>query len=301
MTPLRPARILFVFALLFAAPLLAADKPKYQFAKPPLELLDDLAKADLGKVPAPSDDERKLLAAVWEKKAKYPTADAGLTDDQVVDLMLFASGVEDADARTKYKDKLAALRKECEKKLDGVTGTAARGEVLVQTVHDGAMKNGYEAGQSSLAGVFDTGKQNCVSSTALVFLVGTANGFDLRPMAIPGCQFAAGHAFLDLVDGKERILLETTNRDGYDAETKRKKPGVIVFGQVTDRKQAREVDGVGLAAMIYANRGVEADKKGAADHPASVRATLYALALDPLSPTAANNLLAGFDDWAKGE
>lgn len=295
-----PARRIPALLLVFAfasTPLFAADPPKYPFAKPPLELLDDLAKADLGKVLVPSEQERKLLATVWAKKAKSPAAAGELSDDELIDLMLFASGTTDAADRKKYREKITALRAEVGKALEGVKGTAARGEVLLKTVHESAMPNKYESGQSSLTAVFDTGKQNCVSSSALVYLVGKSHGFDLRPMSIPGRQFVVGHAFLDLVDGKSRVLVETTDADGYDAETKRNKPGVIVLGRVTNRADAHEVDGVGLAAMIYANRGAGQEKGGSPDRPAAVALTLCALALDPVSPTATNNLTASFVNW----
>ena len=282
---------------LAGAPLLAADPPKYPFAKPPLELLDDLAKADLGKVPTPTDAERKLLTAVWEQKAKRPGDAASVSDDELIDLMLFASGTTDPTDRKAYREKLTDLRAECGKKLDGVKGTAERGEVLLKAIHDRVMKNGYESGQSSLTAVFDTGKQNCVSSSAVVYLVGKSHGFDLRPMSIPGGQFTDGHAFLDLVDGKNRLLLETTSPDGFDSETKLNKPGVVVIGRTTNRKEAREVDGVGVAGMIYANRGTASDKAESPDRPAAAAYALSALALDPLSPTATNNLTAVLANW----
>ncbi|MFY7952433.1 MAG: hypothetical protein ACOVT5_07995, partial [Armatimonadaceae bacterium] len=211
--------LLMVFGLALS-PLFAADPPKYPFAKPPLELLDDLAKADLGKVPTPTEAERKLIAGVWERKAKSPAERLELSDDDLVELMLFASGTSDPAERKKYRDKIADLRAEVGKKLVEMKSTADRGEVLVKAVHERAMMSGYEAKQTSLTAVFDTGKQNCVSSSALLYLVGKPHGFDLRPMSIPGDRFTDGHAFLDLIDGKSRLLVETTNPNGFDWETK---------------------------------------------------------------------------------
>src|SRR5687767_5969368 len=110
--PLMSFRNLLLVGLFASAPLFAADpKPaKYPFAKPPLDLIDQLAKADLGNVPVPTDDERKLLAAVWEKKAKKPTGAVTVADDDLVNLMLFAGGVSDPADRKKYREKVAKLR-----------------------------------------------------------------------------------------------------------------------------------------------------------------------------------------------
>jgi hypothetical protein len=299
-TALRPARLL-LFALLSAVPLLAADpKPaKYPFAKPPLELLDELAKADLGEAPVPSDPERKLLAKVWQAKAKKPDADPKLKADEWVELALFASGVEEADARKKWAGKLADLRRKVRDELKGVTGTAARGEVLMRVVYADALKakDGYVLRQSSVAVALDTGKYNCVSSSAVVYLVGVANGFDLRPMAIDGTPGRDGHAYLELVEGKERLVVECTNPLGFDCVGKEKRKEIKPVGPQPDRAKAHETDAAGLVAMLYSNRGADFDRLKTPDRPAAARCQLSAIALDPAGAMAVNNLTSALTNW----
>jgi hypothetical protein len=284
-----------VLAFGLVAPLTAADpKPKYPFAKPPLELLDTLAKADLGKIALPTDDERKLLAAVWEKRAKDPAVEPKLTDEQLVNLMLFASGVEDADARKKYRDKLAEVRAACGKKLEGVTVGVERGEVLFAVVHGGPLKNGYCAGNTTLSDVFELGKYNCVSSSTLMYLAGKPHGFDLRPMSIDGNP---GHAYLDMVNGQERVVAECTNARGFDWAGKIARKEFVPKGTQYDRKKAKEIDAVGLAVLTYRNRqaNLTRDEQGRPQTLARTEACL--LALQPADPMAIKNLNVALTNW----
>lgn len=292
-------RIPFLFLIfgLVSASLFAADPPKYPFTKSPLELLDQLATADVGQVPALSADERKLLAAVWDQKAKNPDAPAKLSDDEVVDLLLLASGVEDLAARKKYRTRVAELRAECGRKLDGVDGTAARGEVLMKVAHEGAMKNGYELKQTQLNALFDSGKFNCVSSTALVYLIGTPHGFDLRPMGIDGVPGREGHAYLDLVDGHNRFVVECTCPKGFDSEGKVKRKEFKPSGQPIDRSLAVETDAVGLAAMIVENRLGGLRPRTAEDYQTFTRLQLCLAALDPAGKRTAKNVTAALTNW----
>jgi tetratricopeptide (TPR) repeat protein len=291
------------FATLFAflaAGLASGNDPKsggYPFSAPPLELYDRLVESKLGDVPKLPADERNLLAKVWAKKVAEPAVAVPLERADLVELLLFASGVEDADKRAGYRKKVAELDPIAANRPTPPGDPRAAGEEVMKLAHGGVMKNGYETKQTLYTAVFDTGTYNCVSSTAVVYLAGTARGLDLRPMAVSGGSYTDGHAYLDLVVGKERILVEATNPDGFDWAEKVKRPGVIALGPQTDRSKAREVDAPGIPAMIYSNRGVGLDKGGDANRLAAARCYLSALALDPSDGTAANNLLALFTNW----
>jgi tetratricopeptide (TPR) repeat protein len=150
---------------------------------------------------------------------------------------------------------------------------------------------------TTLTAIFDEGKFNCVSSTALYYLVGSRLGLKLKLISIPGAPFQAGHASLDLIDGGKKLQVEPTNPDGFDWQTKIKRPGVVVWGLVPDRKDGREVDPLGLAATIYSNRGVDSDKSDSPKRLESARMYAAALSLDPLTPTATHNLLSLFTNW----
>ncbi|MBI3408940.1 MAG: hypothetical protein HY040_11370 [Planctomycetes bacterium] len=271
------------------------NKPSYGLAQAPLEVYDRLSELKMGDVPALSTEERQLLAKAWELKTK--NREGKFDEALLLDAMLFASGIEKADARAKYRehyDKLAAKAREAVK---DAKNNRERGETLMTVLHKAAMNKGYESKQTSFATIFDTGKYNCVSSTALYYLVGSKLGLELKAISIPGSGFLPGHAALDMIEGGERIQVEPTNPNGFDWQTKLKRPGVVVFGFVPDRKDGHEVDGPGIAAMIYSNRGVAFAQVKPPQHLEAIRCYLGALALDPTDQTATNNLLAIFVNW----
>jgi tetratricopeptide (TPR) repeat protein len=251
----------------------------------------------MGEVPRLSDDERKLLAGVSERKAKDPASALKLDEKTLLESFLFASGVEDAGARGKYRTRFDQLLAEARPAVQGARNNRERGEKLMTFLHDGMMKKGYEANQTSFTGVFDTGQFNCVSATAMYYLVGTRLGLELRAISIPGSGFLPGHASLDMIEGGQRIQVEPTNRDGFDWGMKVKRPGVIVLGLIPDRKNSHEVDAAGIAAMIYSNRGVALANAKPPRQLEAARCYLAALALDPADGTACNNLTGIFVNW----
>jgi tetratricopeptide (TPR) repeat protein len=274
----------------------SAGEPKarsYPLASPPLEILARLPMVGTDALPRLSDDENKLLEKAWGMRTASPPA--SVDDALLLDAMLFASGVEGAAEREKYRERFTKLVDQAREAGAGAKNPRERGEQLMRFLHAGVMSKKYEAGQTSLAAVFDTGKYNCVSATALYYLVGTRLGLELRAISIPGAPFLPGHASLDMIDGGARIQVEPTNPDGFDWQAKVNRPDVIVFGLVPDRKGGHEVDGLGIAAMIYTNRGVALGKdKRPLD---AARCYLAGLALDPTNPTAANNLVSTFANW----
>lgn len=292
----------FLVALMvaIAVPCQAEDRlaDAYALAKPPLEILAAMAELKLGGQPAMPADERALLTRVWEyRHARRGAAEAGLDDHVALDAMLWASGVEDAQAREQYRNRFERLVADAKKAIGEADNDRNRGERLLKHLHAGAMSKGYKEDQSSLAAVLDRGEFNCVSSTAVYVLVGARLGLQLQPISIPGNAFLAGHASLDLLDGGTRVQVEPTNPDGFDWATKVKRPGVVVLGYVPDRKDGRQTDALGIAASIYTNRGVGLTKRDAPNRQEGVRCFLSALALDPGNPTATNNLLSIIMNW----
>jgi tetratricopeptide (TPR) repeat protein len=277
-----------------------ADKPRtYALSNPPIEVYDRLSDLGVGPMPKLSDAERKLLGQVWELKAKKPGEPVRLDDEALLDALVFASGVEASEGRRKYRERFDALLADAKKAVAGAKDTRDRGERLMKFLHGGVMNKGYAGDQTSFTSVFDTGKFNCVSAVAVYHQVGARLGMELRPISIPGPGGGAlpGHASLDLVDGTERVQVEPTNPNGFDWETKVKKPGVIVLGFVPDRKTGHEVDAIGVAAMIYSNRGVALTNAKPPKWEAAARCYLAALALDPIHETATNNLQSLFTNW----
>jgi len=163
-------------------------------------------------------------------------------------------------------------------------------------LHAGPMAKGYVARQSSLSALLDTGEFNCVSSAVLYALLGRRLGLDLRGIEIPG-TWLAGHVFVVLKNDGKRLDVETTNARGFDPRGVRKRPDGGGYDPAKQAGDRREVGDLGLAAIIYYNRGVVlADEKRFLD---ALRADFSALALDPESPSAARNACAAFLKWSE--
>jgi tetratricopeptide (TPR) repeat protein len=295
------------FGLLFAAVALTlatgaarGETPKvkkYPFANPPLEVHDRLGKADVGPVEPFSADDRKLLAEFWDKRTAAPAKDIPQADDAAVTAHLLASGVSDPKARAAYLKKFNELVDAARKATAGAKTDAEKADQLLRFLHKNVMAKGYEEDQTTLHGIFDTGKYNCVSSASLYFLVGTRLGLTLRPVLIPGTSYSAGHAAADLIDGDKRIQVEPTNPEGYDWPAKLKKPGVRVIGPQPDRKKGYDSDGFGLAASAASNLGITAAKADPPRPVESIRWQVIALVFDPTDDTAENNMLAAVINW----
>jgi tetratricopeptide (TPR) repeat protein len=266
----------------------------YRLALPPLTIYDRLPDLKVGDVPALSADERKVLQRGWDLKATRKAAT--IPNELLLEALLWASAIEDADKRAKYRERFEKLVNDARVTVARSKDARDRGEKLMGFLHAGVMKNGYAEDQSSFAAVFDTGKFNCVSSSALYYAVGSRLDLDLRPFSIPG-GVVAGHAALDLIDGKARVQVEPTNPDGFDWQAKVSRPGVRVIGFVPDRSKGHQVDALGLPAMIYSNRGVALTKSKGGSPLAAARCYVSALALDPTDGTAANNLVSVFVNW----
>jgi tetratricopeptide (TPR) repeat protein len=291
----------FAVLVVAAATLSAvADEPNkrhYSLASTPLEIHARLAELNMGPAVRLADDEQQLLATIWERKSKNPAASITVDEGLLLDAVLFASGIEEREVRNAYREKFNAVLAGARKAVKGATDQRQRGETLLRFLHEGVMNKGYESGPSSFAAIFDTGKYNCVSSTAMYYLIGSRLGLELRPLAIPGSAVLAGHASLDMVDNEKLIQIEPTNPDGFDWQVKINRPGVIVLGFVPDRKDGHAIDAPGIAAMIYSNRGVALSGEKPPKHLGAVRCYLAALALDPADETACNNLQSVFVNW----
>lgn len=299
MTATRPAfapvRLLFAACVTLLVPLAvsAADKlpPNYPFPKPPLDILADLEKADVGLKAELPADERKLLAEVWRQKVKTGGGAATLADAELIDLLLYADGVTEPVARGKFRQQLARLREVCGAELVGVEKPADRGEKLFNAVR-GAMPKGYDVNQTRVSEAVDGGRFNCVSVSAVLLLVGTTHGFDFRPMR------TTGHAYLEWVPsaGGKRTVVEGTTAGGFRyVEKMTALDRWLCRADLERYARGRELDGAGLAGCVYYNRGN--DRLNAGDCPAAARLYLSALATDPIDPEAGRNLLVTLDTW----
>src|SRR5262245_21616401 len=158
-----------------AAPALAQqpEARTYALASAPLKIHDRLPDLGMGPAPRLPEEERKLLAKAWELRAKEPAAPVKIDEALLLEAVLFASGIEEADARRKYREQFDALSDKAGEAVKGAKSDRERGERLMKCLHTTVMRKGYAGGQSSFAAVFDTGTFNCVSATAMYYLVGT--------------------------------------------------------------------------------------------------------------------------------
>lgn len=288
--------------LFFGGATAAAEETerKYPFPLPPRTILQRLGELKLGDPPVIGAEEWQVLDAA------YAVRDAAEAEKQkpeferlVVDALLTASGATTDAARAKYREQLKTL-------VDGARQAVENGkpehpgESLMKYLHAGVMKGGYVAEQTSLTEVFDTNKYNCVSATAMYYLVGRELGLNMRIIAIPGDRWSPGHACLDLIDGDKTYELEPTNPDGFDWTTKLSKPDVFTIGPQVNRKAGHYVDGLELAASIYSNRGVGTGDSGDSakrDYLAAASLGLRALMCGPYEQSAAHNVTAAFVNW----
>lgn len=217
-----------------------------------------------------------------------------LSDDELIDAFLVASGEYGTTSRGEYAEQIARLVADAREMIKS-DDSRGRADELLRYLHAGPMKAGYSAEQSSLSAVLESSQYNCVSATALYQLVGRRLGLDLRAMEIPGGLFVDGHALSILhVDG-QTIDVETTNAEGFDPGSKPEFHGGIA-GPKPDRDKAREVEDRTLAALIALNRAGVATQEGRFHE--AVEAGLVAMCLAPRE-AATQNLVAALNGWSE--
>src|SRR5262249_55616311 len=148
-----------------------------------------------------TDDERALFEDARDGKfEKHSFGEA----------CLIASGVTDAAKRKEYLTKLEKIEAEARKAIESAKTPAEKGERPLKFLHTGPMKGGYQAKQTDLHTLLDTGKFNCVSSAVLYNVIGRKLGLDLVAVEVPE------HVFSMLRDGDKKIDVETTNAKGFN-------------------------------------------------------------------------------------
>jgi tetratricopeptide (TPR) repeat protein len=285
--------------LTIVTPAAAADglPDKYPFPTAPRVALERLGRAYPDEAPNIPDDEWKVLDEAWKLRTAADRREP--SSDLIVEAMLTASGLQTDAERAGYREKVRKLVVAARKAVDERAPSTHVGDALLRFLHAGVMKAGYEEKQTSITTLFETGKYNCVSSTAIYYVVARELGLKLEIISIPGTSYSVGHACLTLVEGDKKIEIEPTDPDGFDWDTKIKQPNVFIIGPQPDRRMGHLIDGLGLAAVIYSNRGVNEGKQNAddANYPAALSLGLRALLLDPTDESVAHNVTAGFVNW----
>jgi tetratricopeptide (TPR) repeat protein len=281
---IRTRITLAIIALVFAAGTASAAKAAtkgYPFHLPPDKAVAAVEKLDgvSGTKVHLTDDERKLFEDARDGK---------LDKASFAEACLMASGVTDPAKRKEYAAKLDAIVADARQSVEGAKTAREKAERLLKFLHDGPMKGGYQSNQTDLHTILDDGTFNCVSSAALFNVVAQRLGLVVAAVEVPQ------HVFSLVIDGNQRIDVETTSPRGVDPKGVKTPKGQSPADRYKGKR--REVGELGLAAVIAYNHGVGLIEDGRFHE--SILASLRALSLDPVNPGAAQNTLAGFVKWA---
>jgi regulator of sirC expression with transglutaminase-like and TPR domain len=246
----------------------SADPTSSPLTVTPTEALDRLSRA--GHVAPVSAREAALI-----KDAN----DGRFDDDSLTDVCCVVAGVTDPDRLRTCRERLDQLIADARKQITGTNSTEESAANLHRFLHAGPMAKGFNADQTDLHTLLDTGVFNCVSSATLYTIVGRRLGLDVRPVEVPE------HMFVSLSADGRTIDLEPTDPRAFESDaTRRPRPN--------DR---RELSDPALAAVVAYNHGVaRAKEKHFAE---AVRYNLLALALDPDNKLAARNAVSDLVNW----
>ena len=155
----------------------------------------------------------EVLALQGVEKAKAGDPHALLA------LAILASGApRDAAAYDTYERRLDSFVTDARPFVDGATDDWHHGYELNRAMHRALFTGGgggelgsYELNQSRVAGIFDTGRQNCISSAMLFSVLARSFGIPVRGVLVPT------HAFIEMgPPGGKTLEVETTSATGFD-------------------------------------------------------------------------------------
>ena len=156
----------------------------------------------------------------------------------------------------------------------------------------------YDPRATRLDVAIDRGLYNCVSATLLFSCLARDLGLNTETIGLPG------HAVSVVLDGVERLEIETTCPNWFDlpAEARRRAIGRRAGGTIESPSiqpsplHGRILGPAELVAVMYYNQGV--DHLERREFAQAVSSNLRALRLDPGSAAARGNLLASINNWA---
>jgi hypothetical protein len=240
-----------------------------------------------------------LNFSVAERMLFADASDGKLDESSLLEAALVACGVNQAGALQRYDGKFAELRRELRRQMDETNAVRSAGgnrnaeieqkiRALHHVLHERALVQ-YNAEATDLAATLDTGVYNCASA-ALLF-VGLANeaGLSARGLELPGHVRVVVDA-----DGGCFELEVTCPR--WQEAMRWQPSGASEIDSANEPGPRREVSELGLIAMIYYNRGIDAFEQHL--FAAAVAANRRALLLDPSNTAARGNLLAAVNNWA---
>jgi hypothetical protein len=201
-----------------------------------------------------------------------------LSVQRLVEAGLLCSGVSQ-DRAASYAARVDALLAEARSALGSIADPAARGSALLDFLHARVFR-AYAERATTLDGVLDSGKYNCVSSALLYMIAALSIGLEVE-----GSR-TSDHALCVLVAGPRRIDVETTNPYGFDPGTK--KEFKDSFGKTTGYAYAalgaysgrKALGGRGMAGLILSNRASVLEREGRFREALALGSGYYALCRD---------------------
>jgi hypothetical protein len=231
-----PLAAALLFALATADPSAQARAARNGETGRPDFLESDPGFAELGALPDPLDARELGTAA------------------------LLASGIA-PERIGAYEARLKGLYETLREEKGSIADPAALGEAILGYLHGSLFKT-YEENATTLDGILDKGRYNCVSSAVLYMLAARSLGLEVEGVR------TRDHAFCSLIAGERRIDVETTNPFGFDPGNK--KEFKDSFGRATgyayvapggygDRKA---IGGRDLIGLILSNRASTLERAG---------------------------------------
>lgn len=212
----------------------------------------------------------------------------------LLDAGLVACGANDYAANY-ARERFYAARNELAQllRLEGQRGgdDLRRVQLVHQVLHQRLLSAGYDPNATNLAATLQSGVYNCASATLLfVALAGDMN-IPAQAMELPGHV----RAVVECVG--QRYEIEVTCPAWTSAVRRWGDVGSANgdFSQ-PQAESGRVISPMGLVAMIYYNRGVDAFNERRFGE--SLAANRRALLLDPEDKTARGNMLAAVNNWA---
>ncbi len=218
-------------------------------------------------------------------------ADGQLDRMSVVRAALVAGGVLQPHQLADLEARFDGLCRRLEAQQVGQLPPAARAQALLDALHTSLLTGQYVAYCSRLDQTLSAGHYNCVTATVLYQALCERFGLSCRAIAVPG------HVYSRVwLEGRD-CDVQTTSRRGLDSHVASLQPDQVRSAADAVEKGAipREIGPVQLLAKIYYNRGVARLHQRRFDD--AIENLKISLRLDPVDPSARQNLLAGLNNW----
>jgi tetratricopeptide (TPR) repeat protein len=248
----------------------------------------------------PLTEPLELSAA--ERALFVDAADGRLHRLSLLDAGLLACGVEDSSSINIAHEKVAMARDQLLQMVATTPPLSAAGErqslervrLIHQVLHQRLLFGGYDANATNLAATLRTGIYNCATATLLFVTLAGEVEVQAAAMELPG------HVRAIVECGGQEYEVEVTCPVWSDAVRPVRTTNKMLGGENDafsgSEIPRREISALGLVAMIYYNRGIDAFNGHRFSE--SLAANRRALLLDPENKIARGNLLAALNNWA---